>query len=79
MTTDECENKLDGQKRIMKFIGIASVKLFKQLVEDRGFPAKKIFGRWYAHKENVDNWLKTATKEDAEGIPRKAQLKPPVK
>jgi hypothetical protein len=58
--TDQTDNLLVTKKAIMAYLGIASEETFKTFVALK-MPAVVINGRWYAHRENLEQWLRAVT------------------
>jgi hypothetical protein len=52
---------LIGSKEIRAYVGVDSWTLFKDLLL-QGLPARIFNGRWYAHTENIDDFLRGWTR-----------------
>jgi hypothetical protein len=58
--TDQTDNLLVTKKAIMAYLGISSEETFKTFVALK-MPVAVINGRWYAHRENLEEWLRAVT------------------
>ncbi|MBT4177741.1 MAG: transcriptional regulator [Candidatus Marinimicrobia bacterium] len=57
---------LDGQEEISAFLkGAGKKKLYKWIAA--GMPVRVEGGRWLAHKENIDEWVKHYTRTIEKG------------
>lgn len=66
-------NLLQGRDEIMTYAGFSTKNVFYDFVKKRKFPARVITGRWYAHKENIDQYFKDITKGGMKEIPADAE------
>jgi len=66
-------NLLQGRDEIMAYAKFTSKNLFYGFVKQHKFPARVIGGRWYAHKENIDQYFKDITKGGMREIPEVAE------
>ncbi|MCF8094453.1 MAG: hypothetical protein K9J79_03740 [Desulfobacteraceae bacterium] len=57
---EKSDKILVGKEEICKVAGIGK-QLFPDVIS-RGFPAVFWGGKWRAHRENVESWMKLATK-----------------
>ena len=62
---------LIGRDEIIEYLSI-SKGLFYNFVE-MGLPAVVIKNRWYAHKDNIDNFFQSLTRHRIREIPRDAE------
>ena len=62
MTEDTKDRILKGKKVICDYIS-APIYTFQKWLTI-GLPAIKIFGSWYAHKDNLDEFIIKFTKEN---------------
>lgn len=54
---------LVGKKDILDYLQIGE-PMFYEFVHKMGMPARVINNRWYAHTENIDDFMKTITRTD---------------
>lgn len=66
-----CTKVLIGLNEILEYMQI-SKPLFYQFLE-MGLPARPINNRWYAHKDNIDEFFKSVTRHRVKDIPRDAE------
>ena len=66
-------NLLQGRDEIMGYAKFNNKNVFYDFVRRRKFPAKVINSRWYAHKENIDQYFKDITKGGMKEIPEGAE------
>lgn len=50
---------LFGIEKIAEFIGVSKPTVYKMI--EYGMPARIVDGKWYAHAENIDLFMKTWT------------------
>jgi len=62
---------LIGLSDILNYMKIGK-PMFYQFVE-MGLPARVINNRWYAHRENIDEFFKQITRHAENEIPRDAE------
>lgn len=73
MSLKQNDNILQGRDEIMTYAGFSSRQVFYDFVKKRKFPAKAINNRWYAHKENIDQYFKVTTRGGMKEIPKDAE------
>lgn len=52
---------LDGKQAILDYLDISKHKVMKFIAA--GMPVRMEDGRWIAHRENIESWLKEYTAE----------------
>ena len=71
MSSKNGNRLLIGQKDIMEYLEI-SRPMFRQFLE-MGLPARVVNQRWYAHKDNIDDFFKKLTRYREKHIPVDAE------
>ena len=71
MNTKNGSKTLIGLNCILEYMAV-SKPMFYQFVE-MGLPARVINNRWYAHKENLDEFFKQITRSCQKEIPPDAE------
>jgi len=61
MTDDHRSKILIGKKAIMNYLTISSKDLFAYFIR-HGMPAELINNRWYAHKDNIEEFFRITTR-----------------
>jgi len=67
MSVKNGSKTLIGLNSILEYMDI-SRPMFIQFIE-MGLPARIINKRWYAHKENIDDFFKAITRHREKGVP----------
>lgn len=62
---------LIGSQQIMTYLQVSKTTFYKFI--KLGMPAIVIDGRWYAHAENLDEYLKAVTRKCTKDIPEDAE------
>ena len=60
MSKDNGNRALFGKKAILEYLKVGE-PAFRTFIE-MGMPAQVINGRWYAHKDNIDEFWRTLTR-----------------
>ncbi len=71
MSENNGSRTLIGLVDILNYMQIGK-PMFYQFVE-MGLPARVINKRWYAHKDNIDDFFKKVTRHRAKEIPTDAE------
>jgi len=59
MSVKETTGLLDGKQAILDYLNISKHKVMKLIAA--GMPVRMEDGRWIAHRENIEGWLKRYT------------------